>query len=99
MNFSDSPYNSYCASKSDASESCGENCKTEKPNAVGVVSVGGELRERSCDSLLMCILTTLNQGLRNGGGIGDILRAPASTVRSYNSLYIPKSLTSDPSSH
>ncbi|XP_072946066.1 inositol 1,4,5-trisphosphate receptor [Epargyreus clarus] len=42
------------------------------------VSVGGEVRERSCDSLIMCIVTTLNQGLRNGGGIGDILRAPAS---------------------
>lgn len=28
----------------------------------------------------MCIVTTLNQGLRNGGGIGDILRAPSSTV-------------------
>ncbi|XP_047540600.1 inositol 1,4,5-trisphosphate receptor isoform X2 [Vanessa atalanta] len=42
------------------------------------VSVGGDLRERSCDSLIMCIVTTLNQGLRNGGGIGDILRAPAS---------------------
>ncbi|XP_061380179.1 inositol 1,4,5-trisphosphate receptor isoform X1 [Danaus plexippus] len=42
------------------------------------VSVGGGLRERSCDSLIMCIVTTLNQGLRNGGGIGDILRAPAS---------------------
>jgi inositol 1,4,5-triphosphate receptor type 1 len=26
----------------------------------------------------MCIVTTLNQGLRNGGGIGDILRAPSS---------------------
>lgn len=44
------------------------------------VSVGGELRERSCDSLIMCIVTTLNQGLRNGGGIGDTLRAPASSV-------------------
>lgn len=44
------------------------------------VSVGGEVRERSCDSLIMCIVTTLNQGLRNGGGIGDILRAPASFV-------------------
>ncbi|XP_052750963.1 inositol 1,4,5-trisphosphate receptor, partial [Galleria mellonella] len=43
-----------------------------------LVAVGGELRERSCDSLIMCIVTTLNQGLRNGGGIGDILRAPAS---------------------
>lgn len=46
-----------------------------------VVTVGGELKERACDSLVMCIVTTLNQGLRNGGGIGDILRAPSSTVR------------------
>lgn len=40
---------------------------------------GGEKRERACDSLVMCIVTTLNQGLRNGGGIGDILRAPSSS--------------------
>lgn len=40
----------------------------------------GEQKERACDSLLMCIITTLNQGLRNGGGIGDILRAPSSSV-------------------
>ena len=42
---------------------------------------GGERKERACDSLIMCIVTTLNQGLRNGGGIGDILRAPSSQVR------------------
>ncbi|CAH2268508.1 jg26696, partial [Pararge aegeria aegeria] len=48
------------------------------------VSVGGELRERSCDSLIMCIITTLNLGLRNGGGIGDILRSPAS----FEPLYV-----------
>lgn len=41
---------------------------------------GGERKERACDSLVMCIITTLNQGLRNGGGIGDILRAPSSSV-------------------
>lgn len=41
---------------------------------------GGDRRERACDSLVMCIITTLNQGLRNGGGIGDILRAPSSSV-------------------
>uniref|UniRef100_A0AC35U5D8 Inositol 1,4,5-trisphosphate receptor n=1 Tax=Rhabditophanes sp. KR3021 TaxID=114890 RepID=A0AC35U5D8_9BILA len=29
-----------------------------------------------CDTLRMCILTTLNRGLRNGGGIGDVLRNP-----------------------
>ncbi|XP_063219999.1 inositol 1,4,5-trisphosphate receptor isoform X2 [Bacillus rossius redtenbacheri] len=42
------------------------------------VTVSGEVKERACDSLVMCIVTTLNQGLRNGGGIGDILRAPSS---------------------
>ncbi|XP_076676433.1 inositol 1,4,5-trisphosphate receptor-like isoform X3 [Andrena cerasifolii] len=41
-------------------------------------NVGGDVKERACDSLVMCIVTTLNQGLRNGGGIGDILRAPSS---------------------
>ncbi|KAK2568121.1 Inositol 1 [Acropora cervicornis] len=34
-------------------------------------------KERACDTLLMCIVTTLNQGLRNGGGIGDVLRRPS----------------------
>ena len=46
----------------------------------GEGSDGGESRERACDSLIMCIVTALNQGLRNGGGIGDILRAPSSRV-------------------
>jgi inositol 1,4,5-triphosphate receptor type 1 len=36
------------------------------------------IKERACDSLIMCIITTLNQGLRNGGGIGDVLRSPSS---------------------
>jgi inositol 1,4,5-triphosphate receptor type 1 len=31
----------------------------------------------------MCIITTLNQGLRNGGGIGDVLRPPSSTEPFY----------------
>lgn len=51
----------------------------EQQKASEVKSEGdGELKERACDSLLMCIVTTMNQGLRNGGGIGDILRAPSS---------------------
>ena len=45
-----------------------------------IVSGGDDVKERACDSLVMCIVTTLNQGLRNGGGIGDILRAPSSKV-------------------
>ncbi|BFZ08220.1 hypothetical protein BsWGS_11262 [Bradybaena similaris] len=32
---------------------------------------------RACDSLIMCIITSINQGLRNGGGIGDVLRKPS----------------------
>lgn len=37
-------------------------------------------KQKVCDSLVMCIVTTLNQGLRNGGGIGDVLRKPDSRV-------------------
>ncbi|XP_029648662.1 inositol 1,4,5-trisphosphate receptor type 1 isoform X5 [Octopus sinensis] len=37
-----------------------------------------EDKQRACDSLIMCIVTSLNQGLRNGGGIGDVLRKPSS---------------------
>eukprot|EP00118_Oscarella_pearsei_P014018 m.117174 g.117174 ORF g.117174 m.117174 type:complete len:2678 (+) comp37607_c0_seq1:123-8156(+) len=38
------------------------------------IDAGGEGKERACDTLLMCIITSLNQGMRNGGGIGDVLR-------------------------
>ena len=41
------------------------------------------VKERSCDTLWMCIITTLNQGLRNGGGIGDVLRPPSSNEPFY----------------
>ncbi|CAB1322999.1 unnamed protein product, partial [Coregonus sp. 'balchen'] len=42
------------------------------------VMVGGDDgTERVCDTLLMCIVTVLNQGLRNGGGVGDVLRKPS----------------------
>uniref|UniRef100_A0A8B9S809 Inositol 1,4,5-trisphosphate receptor n=1 Tax=Apteryx owenii TaxID=8824 RepID=A0A8B9S809_APTOW len=45
-----------------------------------LLSVGEEEEdgiERTCDTLLMCIVTVLNQGLRNGGGVGDVLRKPS----------------------
>lgn len=45
--------------------------------------VEGDGLERSCDTLIMCILTTLNNGLRNGGGIGDVLRKPSSNEPLY----------------
>ena len=41
------------------------------------------IKERACDSLIMCIITTLNQGLRNGGGIGDVLRSPSAAEPLY----------------
>lgn len=40
-----------------------------------------ENTERACETLLMCIVTVLNHGLRNGGGVGDVLRKPSKTVR------------------
>ena len=42
---------------------------------------GGTDKERMCDSLLMCFVTMMNHGLRNGGGIGDVLRSPSNKVQ------------------
>ena len=38
------------------------------------------VKEHACETLGLCILTTLNKGLRNGGGIGDVLRPPSLRV-------------------
>lgn len=43
--------------------------------------------ERTCDTLLMCIVTVLNQGLRNGGGVGDVLRRPSKDVSWRNIVF------------
>nr|Q8WSR4.1 RecName: Full=Inositol 1,4,5-trisphosphate receptor; Short=ApIP3R [Patiria pectinifera]BAB84088.1 inositol 1,4,5-trisphosphate receptor [Patiria pectinifera] len=40
------------------------------------IEVGTE-RERACETLIMYIITTLNFGVRSGGGIGDVLRSPS----------------------
>uniref|UniRef100_A0A8C6JBM3 Ion transport domain-containing protein n=1 Tax=Melopsittacus undulatus TaxID=13146 RepID=A0A8C6JBM3_MELUD len=53
-----------------------ENCSASIP----ITNPGEEEEdgiERTCDTLLMCIVTVLNQGLRNGGGVGDVLRKPS----------------------
>uniref|UniRef100_A0A671SN67 Inositol 1,4,5-trisphosphate receptor n=1 Tax=Sinocyclocheilus anshuiensis TaxID=1608454 RepID=A0A671SN67_9TELE len=49
------------------------------PAGVGVQSTAVviEDKERTCDSLLMCIVTVLSHGLRSGGGVGDVLRKPS----------------------
>ncbi|XP_040587958.1 inositol 1,4,5-trisphosphate receptor type 3 isoform X1 [Mesocricetus auratus] len=60
-------------------------CSGDKIDCVSEVSVPQILdeeeepdsTERACDTLLMCIVTVMNHGLRNGGGVGDILRKPS----------------------
>ncbi|KAM4573328.1 inositol 1,4,5-trisphosphate-gated calcium channel ITPR2 isoform 2-T2 [Odontesthes bonariensis] len=51
-----------------------DSCPVSPPNSLPDEDDG---IERVCDTLLMCIITVLNQGLRNGGGVGDILRRPS----------------------
>jgi hypothetical protein len=62
-----------------------EFCKNSSCPTVSSTNFTNELKnedhdedgkERACDTLLMCIVTTLNLGLRNGG-IGDVLRKPS----------------------
>ncbi|XP_003220443.1 inositol 1,4,5-trisphosphate receptor type 3 isoform X1 [Anolis carolinensis] len=59
-----------------------ESCSADKINCTSQVPEVKEEddednTERACDTLLMCIVTVLNHGLRNGGGVGDILRKPS----------------------
>ncbi|KAJ8411304.1 hypothetical protein AAFF_G00173100 [Aldrovandia affinis] len=51
-----------------------DTCEESSHHAV---TDGDDGMERVCDTLLMCIVTVLNQGLRNGGGVGDMLRKPS----------------------
>lgn len=75
-------FNQFCTSTSDE---CFTN-KTDSDNNTDLLlmdkateEAADSDRERHCDSLIMCIITTLNEGLRNGGGIGDVLRKPSSS--------------------
>ncbi|XP_062997360.1 inositol 1,4,5-trisphosphate receptor type 3 isoform X1 [Elgaria multicarinata webbii] len=60
-----------------------ESCSNDKMSCSShvamtkVMEVDEDNTERACDTLLMCIVTVLNHGLRNGGGVGDILRKPS----------------------
>lgn len=54
-----------------------ENCTTTIPAVQSDEESDEDGMERTCDTLLMCIVTVLNQGLRNGGGVGDVLRKPS----------------------
>ncbi|KAM6930006.1 inositol 1,4,5-trisphosphate-gated calcium channel ITPR3 [Lycodopsis pacificus] len=70
--------------QSEASQDFLKSCSTDgvsctaETDAVSVLEDDDEpSSERACDTLLMCIVTVLNHGLRNGGGVGDVLRKPS----------------------
>merc|ERR1712013_582033 len=67
------PLTSSRPSSSSSSSSSADSC-----SATAVAEELESEKERSCDTLFMCLVTTMNQGLRNGGGIGDVLRQPSS---------------------
>ncbi|XP_061662360.1 inositol 1,4,5-trisphosphate receptor type 3 isoform X2 [Syngnathoides biaculeatus] len=52
-----------------------KSCTTDDVHNVETMNDSNS--ERACDTLLMCIVTVLNHGLRNGGGVGDVLRQPS----------------------
>lgn len=61
-----------------------ESCNVTQSNQSDESMEDNEGIEKACDTLFMCIITTLNNGLRNGGGIGDVLRKPSSSVFQVN---------------
>ncbi|RXG67948.1 Ryanodine receptor 1 [Armadillidium vulgare] len=65
-------------------EECDQSCEADSVlKAPLEVMEVVEVEERVCTSLRMCIVTTLNHGLRNGGGIGDILRVHSSEDKTF----------------
>uniref|UniRef100_A0A3P8NDA5 Inositol 1,4,5-trisphosphate receptor n=1 Tax=Astatotilapia calliptera TaxID=8154 RepID=A0A3P8NDA5_ASTCA len=54
-----------------------ENCTTDALQEDLGDDIEEDNMERTCDSLLMCIVTVLSHGLRSGGGVGDVLRKPS----------------------
>lgn len=56
----------------------GENCSAPAPEEELLPAGETEQdKERTCETLLMCIVTVLSHGLRSGGGVGDVLRKPS----------------------
>lgn len=65
-------------------------CVSTASLAVQPSAVVIEDKERTCDSLLMCIVTVLSHGLRSGGGVGDVLRRPSKEVQSTERVTLRK---------
>ncbi|XP_028308141.1 inositol 1,4,5-trisphosphate-gated calcium channel ITPR3 [Gouania willdenowi] len=76
------PHIAAAADQSDAAQDFLQSCSTDgvtctnENNALTEQDEEAD-SERACDTLLMCIVTVLNHGLRNGGGVGDVLRKPS----------------------
>ncbi|XP_038666908.1 inositol 1,4,5-trisphosphate receptor type 2-like isoform X1 [Scyliorhinus canicula] len=68
------PYGPQVNNKEDV---CRGNCSVLPIAAAAEGQDDDASSEQTCDTLLMCIVTVLNQGLRNGGGVGDVLRKPS----------------------
>ncbi|KAI0235730.1 Inositol 1,4,5-trisphosphate receptor type 1 [Lamellibrachia satsuma] len=82
---------STCASDDGAHQSTVNTLLDNITETVTSSLVGGieeQGKEPHCNSLIMCIVTTLNEGLRNGGGIGDVLRKPSSMEPLFVALII-----------
>ena len=39
-----------------------------------------ERLEHNCETLMMCMITVFKDGVKAGGGIGDVIRKPSSKV-------------------
>ena len=73
----DSAPDNVCTADRHCNSTMSQSITTSAPDT------GGPAVERACDTLIMCIVTTLNKGLRSGGGIGDVLRKSSVRVRSF----------------
>ncbi|XP_072922149.1 inositol 1,4,5-trisphosphate-gated calcium channel ITPR2 [Hemitrygon akajei] len=65
----------YSSSWNSKEQVCRENCSLL--SVAPTEDQDDTMLEQTCDTLLRCIVTVLNQGLRNGGGVGDVLRKPS----------------------
>jgi inositol 1,4,5-triphosphate receptor type 3 len=54
--------------------SVADDVELEADVAGPLASLGEERVELACTTILHCLVTQFNHGLRNGGGIGDVMR-------------------------